>query len=73
MVSAETALRAIEAGLEVGTRTTVDVVQAQRQVFRSRRDYRAAHYDYLVNLIRFKLVAGTLSPADLEKVNGWLQ
>ncbi len=73
VVSAETALRAIEAGLEVGTRTTVDVVDAQRQVFRSKRDYRAAHYDYLVNLIRFKLVAGTLSPEDLEKVNSWLQ
>lgn len=73
VVSHETALEATQVGLEVGTRTEVDVLDAQREMFRARRDYARARYDYILEGLRLKQAAGTLSPADLEQVNTWLQ
>jgi outer membrane protein len=73
VISTETALQATEAGFEVGTRTTVDVVVAQREVFRAKRDYAKARYDYLLDTLRLKRAAGTLSPEDLTAINEWLE
>lgn len=69
LVSNETALEATEAGFEVGTRTTVDVLIAQRNFFEAERDLRQARYDYILNLLRLKQAAGTLSVVDLQAVN----
>lgn len=65
VVSTQTALEAIQAGYEVGTRTTVDVVAAERDVSRARRDYARARYDYIVASIRLREAAGTLDPVVL--------
>lgn len=73
LVSTETALRATEAGFQVGTRTTVDVVNAQVDRFRAARDLAAARYDYVLNSLRLKFAAGTLSPEDIAYFNGWLK
>lgn len=73
VLSHQTALEATEAGLQVGTRTEVDVLDAQRELFRARRDYARARYDYILESLRLKQAAGTLSPTDLEQVNTWLQ
>jgi outer membrane protein len=70
--STETALRATEAGFEVGTRTTVDVLDARRNLFEAQRDYARSRYDYVVNALVLKQAAGNLSAADLQEVNGWL-
>lgn len=72
-VSNQSALDATQVGAEVGTRTTVDVLNAQRDVYRAQRDLSRARYDYVLNLVRLKQAAGMLSLADLEQVNGWLQ
>jgi outer membrane protein len=72
VISSETAVEATRAGFEVGTRTTVDVVASERELFRANRDYARARYDYLVNFLRLKEAAGSLSEADLEAVNGLL-
>ena len=72
-VSSQSALDATQAGAEVGTRTTVDVLNAQRDVYRAQRDLSRARYDYVLNMVRLKQAAGMLSLADLEQVNGWLQ
>ncbi|MGH8533837.1 MAG: TolC family outer membrane protein [Gammaproteobacteria bacterium] len=72
VVSNETLVEASEAGFEVGTRTTVDVVAAQRELFRARRDYSRARYDYLLDTLRLKRASSTLAPADLAKINAWL-
>jgi outer membrane protein len=72
VVSAQSALTATEAGLEVGTRTTVDVLQSQRNLFRAQRDHARARYDYILNMLRLKQVSGQLQPADLYQVNRWL-
>lgn len=72
VVSSETALEATEAGFEVGTRTAVDVVASQRTTSEARRNYSQAKYDYILDTLRLKQAAGTLSSEDLELVNSWL-
>ncbi len=73
VVSTETALEATEAGFEVGTRTSVDVVSASRDLFRAKRNYAKARYDYILDILRLKQAAGTLSPDDLSEINAWLR
>jgi outer membrane protein len=70
--SSETALKATEAGFEVGTRTTVDVLDARRQLFIADVNYSRSRYDYIINVLLLKQAAGTLSIEDLSEVNGWL-
>jgi outer membrane protein len=70
--SNQTALQATEAGFEVGTRTTVDVLDARRRLFEAQRDYSRSRYDYLVNVVRLKSAAGVLVPTDLSTINGFL-
>jgi outer membrane protein len=70
--SNETALRATEAGFEVGTRTTVDVLDSRRNLFEAQRDYAQSRYAYVVNALLLKQAAGNLSPTDINEVNGWL-
>ncbi|MCK4951308.1 MAG: TolC family protein, partial [Gammaproteobacteria bacterium] len=72
-VSTQSAVEATEAGFEVGTRTIVDVLVSQRELFRARRDYAQTRYDYLLNTLRLKQAAGTLSPDDLTNINQWIQ
>ncbi len=72
VTSTETALQAAETGFEVGTRTIVEVLDAQREKLLAERDYLKARYDYLLNSLRLRQAAGTLSESDLEKINEWL-
>lgn len=69
VASLETALEASEAGLDVGTRTMVDVLLVQRDLYRNKRDYSRARYDYLINSIRLKQLTSNLLPYDLEQIN----
>ena len=62
-----------KAGLEVGTRTAVDVVVTERALFGARRDYARARYNYLLDTLRLKFAAGTLTTGDLAAVNGFLE
>jgi len=71
--SSETALKATQAGFDVGTRTSVDILDAQRELFRAKRDYAQARYDYILNLMRLKKAAGTLAAEDISRVNTWLK
>ncbi|MBT8144771.1 MAG: TolC family outer membrane protein [Gammaproteobacteria bacterium] len=70
--SSETALRATEAGFDVGTRTSVDVLNARRNLLNARTNLARSRYDYVINMLRLKRAAGTLSLDDLREVNGWL-
>jgi outer membrane protein len=56
-------------GRDVGVRTSVDVLNAQQQVFQSRRDLQQARYNYLLSTLRLKAAAGILTDADIEAVN----
>jgi len=73
VVSQQSALDATQAGFEVGTRTTVDVLNARTLLYGSQRNYAQSRYDYILNTLRLKLAAGTLSTVDLTSVNNWLR
>ena len=70
--SAMTALQATEAGYEVGTRTSVDVLQARQRLFESQTNYARSRYDYLLNVLRLQLAAGTLDQKGLDDINALL-
>ena len=72
IVSSRSALEATQAGYEVGTRNVVDVLQAQRTLFAALRDYANSRYDYVVNLLKLKQQAGTLTPDAIYQLNQWL-
>ncbi len=72
LASTKTALEAVKTGFEVGTRTTVDVLNAERDLLRAQRDYSNARYDYVLASIRLKQAVGMLSLEDLESLNDWL-
>ena len=71
--SSATALQATEAGYEVGTRTTVDVLDARRRLYSSQKNLAISKYDYLKNKLQLKQAAGTLTQSDLEQINNWLK
>jgi len=71
--SSRTAIQATEAGFEVGTRTTVDVLDARRQLFTAQTNYSRSRYDYIINVLNLQLAAGTLSMGDLEEINSFLK
>jgi outer membrane protein len=71
--SSQTALQATEAGFDVGTRTTVDVLDARRQLFDAQTNFARSRYDYLLDVISLKQAAGTLSRNDMEQISGWLK
>ena len=73
LVSGQKALESTEAGYEVGTRTTVDVLNVRRDLFRAKRDYANARYEYILSSLRLKQAAGTLSQNDLAQINTWLE
>ena len=73
VLSSKTAVDSTRAGFEVGTRTTVDVVTAERGLSQARRDYARARYDYVLDGLRLKKAAGTLAPTDLVAANTWLE
>jgi outer membrane protein len=72
VISNQTALEASEVGLEVGARTAVDVLNAQRELYRAQRDYSKSRYDYLLNILRLKQSAGQLAAKDLNEIDALL-
>ena len=67
--SSKIALEATQAGFEVGTRTSVDVLISLRETYRTQRDYAGARYQYVLNKLRLKQAAGILQEDDLVEVN----
>jgi len=71
--SGKSALEATEAGFEVGTRTMVDVLSATRNYTNAQSRYAKSRYAYIINSIRLKNAASTLSVTDIESVNRYLK
>ena len=73
LVSANSALEATNAGFEVGTRTIVDVLLSEQRFFQAERDYSQARHQFILNQLRLKQAAGSLSEDDLTEVNALLE
>jgi outer membrane protein len=72
IVSATSALESTEAGLEVGTRTQVDVLNAQRNLFQAEFEYLSARYSYIINGVRLYQATSGLTRDVLDRGNSWL-
>lgn len=73
LVSSEAQLKSTKLGLEVGVRTRVDVLNAQQQVYTTRKDLAAARYQTLIAGLTLKAAVGALRDDDLKALDTLLQ
>lgn len=71
--SAQSAVESNQLGYEVGVRINIDVLNAQQQVFSTKRDLAVARYNTITNTLRLKAAAGALREEDLDEVNRALE
>ena len=69
LLSSQSALDSNRLGYEVGVRINIDVLNAQQQLFSTRRDLAVARYNTITNSLRLKAAAGSLREEDIEEVN----
>jgi outer membrane protein len=69
LTSSEVSLQSNRVGYEVGVRINIDVLNAQQQVFQTKRDLARARYDTILSGLRLKAAAGALTEADVEELN----
>ena len=72
VLSSQTALEASSVGLEVGSRTTVDVLNAQQQLYAAQRDYSRSRYDYLIAVLNLKAATGQVMAKDVNEIDALL-
>ncbi len=70
--SSQSALDANKLGYSVGVNINIDVLNAQSQLYQTKRDLAKARYDVLVTNLKLRQAAGTLTPADLQPINDLL-
>ncbi|TWI54218.1 outer membrane protein [Pseudomonas duriflava] len=73
IASSQRALEATQIAYQVGTRSIVDVLNTQRQLYNAVREYNTARYDYILDNLRLKQAAGILSPNDLLELSRYLK
>ncbi len=72
LTSSETQLKSTQRGLQVGVRTRVDVLNAEQQVYATRKDLAAARYRTLVSALQLKAAAGALQDTDVRAMDALL-
>lgn len=70
--SSESALASNKLGYEVGVRVNIDVLNAQQQLYSTRRDLATARYNTILNQLRLKAAVGGLNEEDVVQINGAL-
>jgi outer membrane protein len=71
-LSSQSALEANRLGYQVGVRINIDVLNAQSQLFQTKRDLAQARYNVLLGGLRLRQASGSLTAADLQPINGLL-
>jgi outer membrane protein len=71
-LSSQSALDANKLGYQVGVRINIDVLNSQSQLFQTKRDLAQARYNVLLGDLRLRQASGTLTPEDLQQINGLL-
>lgn len=67
--SSQSLLDSSKLGQQVGVRTNLDVLNAQQQLYSTRRDLYRAEYNYLMSRLQLKAAAGVLTEDDLREIN----
>ena len=73
IISNISALNEIQAGFQAGTKTLLDVLTAQQNVFQAETTHYQDQYNYIISTLTLKQAAGSLNPADLQEINSWLK
>ena len=69
--SAELLVHATQKSIQGGIRSNLDLLDAQQQLFTTRRDLTEARYNYLLAYLRLQFAAGTLVLDDLQKISAY--
>ena len=67
--SSQLALEANQLGYQVGVRINIDVLNAQSQLYQTKRDLAQARYNVLLGDLKLRQANGTLVPDDLARLN----
>ena len=67
--SSQIALDTTILAYKAGSRVNLDVLNAQQQLFTTRRDLAKARYDFLIDSLKLKQLSGSLNEADLVPIN----
>jgi outer membrane protein len=67
--SSQSALEANQLGYQVGVRINIDVLNAQSQLYQTKRDLAQARYNVLLAHLKLRQANGTLIPDDLARLN----
>ena len=70
--SSDQALFSNQKGYQAGTRTQIDILNAQQQRMNVRRDLANARYQYVLARVRLQGLVGSLNEAEISTINGWL-
>lgn len=73
IVSGQKSVEANQVGMDIGSRNITDVLTAQKQLYAAVRDYNDARYDFILDNLKLKQAAGTLSPDDLRELSRYLK
>ena len=73
LISSQSQLDSTNLGYEVGVRTSVDVLNAQQQLFSAKRDLLQSRYTYLLSVLQLKAAAGVLQEKDLGEISQLLE
>lgn len=73
IISNNSALNSINAGYQAGTKTLLDVLTAQQNLYQAETTHSQDQYNYILSTLELKQAAGTLNPNDLREINSWLQ
>ncbi len=73
VVSNKQAMSASQIGVEVGTRSEFDLLNAQNNYYSALQTYHQSRYDYLTSVLTLKQLAGRLTEADLGAIDAMLE
>ena len=71
--SAEQVVQSSRRSQQAGSRTVLDILNAEQQLGTARRDLAQARFGYLLALVRLRALAGELQEASVQELNGWLR
>ena len=72
-LSSQSALEANQLGYQVGVRINIDVLNAQSQLYQTKRDLAQARYNLLLGTLKLRQAAGTLTETDVQAIDALLQ
>jgi outer membrane protein len=73
LISSQSSLDSNKLGYEVGVRINIDVLNAQQQLYSTKRDLSKAIYDTIMSGLKLRNAAGILGDEDVQQINAMLE